>query len=56
MTMQTSVEVDDISPGKSAGDQVGWVNVVLGEQARRLPLVLGSDLNGPGIFWRLSRF
>lgn len=56
VTMQTTVEVDDISPGKSAGEQVGWVNVIIGEQARRLPLALATDLNGPGIFWRLTRF
>jgi D-alanyl-D-alanine carboxypeptidase (penicillin-binding protein 5/6) len=56
VTMQTTVEVEDISPGKSAGDQVGWVNVIIGEQGRRLPLVLATDLNGPGFFWRLTRF
>jgi D-alanyl-D-alanine carboxypeptidase (penicillin-binding protein 5/6) len=56
VTMETSVEVEDISPGKSAGEQVGWVNVILGEQARRLPLVLAEDLDGPGLFWRLTRF
>jgi D-alanyl-D-alanine carboxypeptidase (penicillin-binding protein 5/6) len=56
VVMETTVEVEDISPGKSAGDQVGWVNVILGEQARRLPLVLANDLNDPGIFWKLTRF
>ena len=56
VTMQTTVEVEDISPGKSAGEQVGWVNVIIGEQGRRLPLVLATDLDGPGIFWRLTRF
>ena len=56
VTMQTSVEVDDVSTGKAAGDQVGWVTITLGEQARRVPLVLAEDLNGPGIFWRLTRF
>jgi D-alanyl-D-alanine carboxypeptidase (penicillin-binding protein 5/6) len=56
VTMETSVEVEDISPGKAAGEQVGWVNVILGEQARRLPLVLADDLDGPGLFWRLTRF
>jgi serine-type D-Ala-D-Ala carboxypeptidase (penicillin-binding protein 5/6) len=56
VTMQTTVQVEDISPGKSAGDQVGWVNVIIGEQGRRLPLVLATDLKGPGIFWRLTRF
>ncbi len=54
--METTVEVGDVSTGKSAGEQVGWVNVIVGEQARRLPLVLAGDLDGPGIFWRLTRF
>jgi serine-type D-Ala-D-Ala carboxypeptidase (penicillin-binding protein 5/6) len=56
MNLETTVEVDDISPGKSAGEQVGWVNLKLGEQARRLPLVLGEDLKSAGILWRLTRF
>jgi D-alanyl-D-alanine carboxypeptidase (penicillin-binding protein 5/6) len=56
VTMQTTVEVDDIAPGKPAGEQVGWVNVIIGEQARRLPLALATDLDGPGILWRLTRF
>jgi hypothetical protein len=54
--METSVEVEDISSGKAAGEQVGWVNVILGEQARRLPLVLADDVDSPGIIWRLTRF
>jgi D-alanyl-D-alanine carboxypeptidase (penicillin-binding protein 5/6) len=56
VTMETNVEVGDISPGQSAGDQVGWVTLTLGEQARRLPLVLAEDLDGPGILWRLTHF
>lgn len=56
VAMQTTVEVDDIQTGKSAGEQVGWVNVIVGEQARRLPLVLADDLNGPGVIWKLTRF
>lgn len=56
VTLETRLEVEDVSPGQSAGAQVGWVNVILGEQARRLPLVLAEDLDGPGIFWRLTRF
>jgi len=56
LVMTTTVELDAFSAPKSAGDQVGWVNVVLGEQARRLPLVLAKDLNGPGLPWRLRRF
>lgn len=56
VTMETTVDVEDISSGKAAGQQVGWVNVIVGEQARRLPLVLAEDLGGPGLFWRLTRF
>jgi len=55
MTMTTAVEVGDISAGKSEGEQVGWVTLTLGEQARRLPLVLATDMDGPGLFWRLKR-
>jgi D-alanyl-D-alanine carboxypeptidase (penicillin-binding protein 5/6) len=54
--MTTAVELDKFSAPKHAGDQVGWVNVVVGEQARRLPLVLAQDLDGAGIVWRLTRF
>lgn len=56
MTLETSLEIEDIAPSKQAGEQVGWVNVTLGEQIRRLPLVLADDLDGAGIFWRLIRF
>jgi D-alanyl-D-alanine carboxypeptidase (penicillin-binding protein 5/6) len=56
VTLQTTVEVEDVSPGQAAGEQVGWVNLILGEQARRLPLVLADDLDGPSIFWRLTHF
>jgi D-alanyl-D-alanine carboxypeptidase (penicillin-binding protein 5/6) len=56
LVMTTTVELDGIKPGQSAGEQVGWLNVMLGEQARRLPLVLAKDLDGAGIFWRLSHF
>jgi D-alanyl-D-alanine carboxypeptidase (penicillin-binding protein 5/6) len=56
MAMTTTVELDGVSAPMSAGEQVGWLNVVLGEQARRLPLVLARDLDGAGILWRLTHF
>ncbi len=56
LVLTTTVELDAFTAPKSAGDQVGWVNVVLGEQARRLPLVLAHDLEGPAILWRLTHF
>ena len=54
--LTTTVELDDFSAPRRAGDQVGWVNVVVGEQARRLPLVLAQDLDGAGLLWRLTHF
>jgi D-alanyl-D-alanine carboxypeptidase (penicillin-binding protein 5/6) len=56
LVMTTSVELEDVSSPASAGEQVGWVNVMLGEQARRVPLVLAKDLDGAGLFWRLTHF
>jgi len=56
LVLTTTVELDAFTAPKSAGDQVGWVNVVLGEQARRLPLVLAHDLEGAAILWRLTQF
>jgi D-alanyl-D-alanine carboxypeptidase (penicillin-binding protein 5/6) len=56
MVMTTAVELDGVSTPMSAGEQVGWVNVVVGEQARRLPLILDRDLNGPSLPWRLTHF
>jgi D-alanyl-D-alanine carboxypeptidase len=55
MTMETNVELEDISPGKRAGDQVGWLNVAVGEQAQRVPLVLAEDLPEASLIWRLTR-
>jgi serine-type D-Ala-D-Ala carboxypeptidase (penicillin-binding protein 5/6) len=55
MTMKTNVEFEDISPGKRAGDQVGWLNVAVGEQAQRVPLVLAEDLPEASLIWRLTR-
>ena len=55
LVMTTTVEIDDVSAPKSAGEQVGWLNVMLGEQVRRVPLVLAEDLDGAGIVWRLTR-
>jgi hypothetical protein len=38
-----------------AGAQVGWLSLRLGEQERRVPVHLATDLPGPGLIWRLTR-
>jgi D-alanyl-D-alanine carboxypeptidase (penicillin-binding protein 5/6) len=55
MTLETSVEIDAIEAPLRGGSQVGWLNLRLGEQAKRVPLFLAEDLPGPGLFWRLTR-
>jgi D-alanyl-D-alanine carboxypeptidase (penicillin-binding protein 5/6) len=56
MTMQTTIEIEKVPSSGKAGDQVGWLNVKVGEQEKRVPLVLAKDLGGPGIAWKLTRF
>jgi D-alanyl-D-alanine carboxypeptidase (penicillin-binding protein 5/6) len=56
MTLETSVEIEDIDPGQKGGEQVGWLNVRLGEQEQRVPLALAKDVGNPDIFWKLTRF
>jgi hypothetical protein len=34
---------------------VGWLNLELGDQVRRVPAVLGGGIEKPGIVWRLTR-
>src|SRR5690606_14350085 len=55
-TLETSIEFGSFEAPMAAGSQVGWLNVRLGEQERRVPLVLGSDLEDAGVIWRLTRF
>jgi serine-type D-Ala-D-Ala carboxypeptidase (penicillin-binding protein 5/6) len=56
MTLESVIELEDISPSKSRGDQVGWLNVRVGEQERRVALRIADDLDGAGLMWRLLRF
>ena len=56
MTMQTTVEIEGVPPDGKAGDQVGWLNVKIGEQEARVPLTLARDIDGAGIAWKLTRF
>ncbi|MPZ48697.1 MAG: hypothetical protein GEU75_05185 [Dehalococcoidia bacterium] len=55
MTLETTVEYDAIQAPRAAGDQVGWLNLKLGEQERRVPLTLAEDLRKAGLIWRLTR-
>jgi D-alanyl-D-alanine carboxypeptidase (penicillin-binding protein 5/6) len=55
MTLEASFEFDEVKAPLSAGDQVGWLNLRLGEQERRVALNLAQDLPKAGMIWRLSR-
>jgi D-alanyl-D-alanine carboxypeptidase (penicillin-binding protein 5/6) len=55
MTLQTVVTLDEISAPLSMDAEVGWIDVRLGEQQRRVPLRLAEDLPGAGLLWRLTR-
>jgi D-alanyl-D-alanine carboxypeptidase (penicillin-binding protein 5/6) len=54
-TLETAVQLDPIEAPLAAGDQVGWLEVRLGEQQRRVPLVLAADLPGAPFLWRLTQ-
>jgi D-alanyl-D-alanine carboxypeptidase (penicillin-binding protein 5/6) len=56
MTLETSVEIDDPTPPKSAHGQVGWLTVTMGEQQQRVPLVLATQIGSAGLSWKLTRF
>jgi D-alanyl-D-alanine carboxypeptidase (penicillin-binding protein 5/6) len=55
MTLETQVEMDPLKAGMRADTQVGWLNLRLGEQERRVPLKLAQDLPGAGVVWKLTR-
>jgi D-alanyl-D-alanine carboxypeptidase (penicillin-binding protein 5/6) len=54
--MTTSVEIEKLTAPMKAGEQAGWLNVAVGEQTRRVPLVLAGNLDGAGLLWRLTHF
>ena len=43
MTMTTTVEIENVPAEGKAGDQVGWLNVKIGDQEARVPLTLARD-------------
>jgi hypothetical protein len=45
-----------VKAGQAAGTEVGSLLLRLGEQERRIPLVLGEDLPSAGLAWKLTRF
>jgi D-alanyl-D-alanine carboxypeptidase (penicillin-binding protein 5/6) len=55
MTLETIVELDPIEAPRSTGDQVGWLDVRLGDQQRRVPLVLAGELAAAPLLWRLTQ-
>ena len=55
MTLESTVEIDSLKAPLRAGDQVGWLNLKLGEQTQRVPLKLAADLPKAGIVWKLTR-
>ena len=48
MTMTTMVEITEVPTDGKQGDQVGWLNVRIGEQEARVPLVLARDMATQG--------
>jgi D-alanyl-D-alanine carboxypeptidase (penicillin-binding protein 5/6) len=55
MTLQSTLEFDEIKAPLPAGERVGWLTLRLGEQERRVPLTLAKPLPKAGILWRLTR-
>jgi D-alanyl-D-alanine carboxypeptidase (penicillin-binding protein 5/6) len=55
MSLESNVEIDRVKAPLRAGDQVGWLNLKLGEQTQRIPLVLASDLPKASLIWKLTR-
>jgi D-alanyl-D-alanine carboxypeptidase (penicillin-binding protein 5/6) len=55
MSIQSTVQFEEIRAPADAGTQVGWLELKLGEQQSRVPLVLKNDLDNAGLFWRLKR-
>ena len=56
MTMQTVIEIEGVPADGEQGDHVGRLNVKIGEQEARVPLVLARDIDGAGVAWKLTRF
>jgi D-alanyl-D-alanine carboxypeptidase (penicillin-binding protein 5/6) len=54
-TLESRVEFDSIEAPLSSGAVVGSLTLYLGEQERRVPIVLGESLPKASIGWRLTR-
>lgn len=54
--LETSVELEPIDAGAQRGELAGWLNVRVGAQEQRVPIVLADDLEGAGLVYRLTRF
>jgi D-alanyl-D-alanine carboxypeptidase (penicillin-binding protein 5/6) len=55
MTLEANVELPQIEARLKAGDQVGMLTLRLGEQERRVPLVVAAGVSKPDVIWRLTR-
>jgi D-alanyl-D-alanine carboxypeptidase (penicillin-binding protein 5/6) len=55
MTVSTRLEFEDVKAPLAEGAQVGWLEIQLGEQKQRVPVVLAGALSKPGMLWRLTR-
>ncbi len=56
MKLETKVEIDDVTPPKSANGQVGWLTVTMGEQTQKVPLLLATPIGSASLTWKLTRF
>ena len=56
MKLESKVEIDDLTPPKSANGQVGWLTVTMGEQTQKVPLLLATPLGSASLSWKLTRF
>lgn len=55
MQLHAWIEFDAVEAPLARGEQVGWLNLELGEQKVRVPAVLAKGISKPGAIWRLTR-
>jgi serine-type D-Ala-D-Ala carboxypeptidase (penicillin-binding protein 5/6) len=56
MSVQSKVVANDLgTKAISAGDNVGHLNVALGDTTWKLPLQANSDISAPSVLWKLER-
>lgn len=56
MTLEATVELGQLKAPLKAGDRAGSLTLRLGEQERRVPLLVAADVPKPDVVWRLTRF